>query len=124
MVDPFKTPNFEVPAEMRDLANKSVEQAKRAFDTFMGATHDAATKAQGSTKTMQESASSAAAQAVGFAEQNVKAAFDHAQSLVAAKGLEDLMKLQADFMRNQLEAFQSQMKAMGSTTQNAVKPKK
>jgi phasin len=124
MADPFKTPPFEVPAEMRDLANKSMEQAKHAFDSFMGATHDAATKVQGSTQTLQESAAKTAAKAVGFAEQNVKAAFDHAQALVGAKGLEDVMKLQTEFMRKQMEAMQGQMKAMGEVVQDAVKPKK
>jgi phasin len=124
MVDPFKTPPFEVPAEMRDLANKSVEQAKRAFDSFMGATQEAASKVEGSTKTLQESAAKTTTQVVGFAEQNMKAAFDHAQALVGAKGLEDVMKLQADYMRKQMEAMQGQMKAMGEVVQDAVKPKK
>jgi phasin len=124
MADPFKTPPFEVPAEMRDLANKSVEQAKRAFDSFMGATQEAASKAQGATQTLQENAAKTTAQAVGFAEQNVKAAFEHAQALVSAKGLEDVMKLQTEYMRKQMEAMQGQMKAMGTAVQEAVKPKK
>jgi hypothetical protein len=32
-----KQPNYEVPAEMRDFAEKSVEQARKAIDGFMGA---------------------------------------------------------------------------------------
>jgi phasin len=124
MVDPFKTPKFEVPSEMRDLANKSVEQAKRAFDSFMGATHQAAGNLQGSAKTAQESAANATTQAVGYAEQNVKAALDHAQALVQAKGFDEVMKLQAEFMRSQIAAMQDQMSSMGKAVQDAVKPKK
>ena len=124
MTDPFKGPKFDVPVEMRELATKSVEQAKRAFDSFMDATQEAAEKVQGSTQTMQQKASEATTQAVGFAEQNVKAAFDHAQALVQAKGLEDVMKLQTEFMRNQMTAMQSQMKAMGESVQAAANPKK
>jgi phasin len=124
MVDSFKTPKFEVPSEMRDLANKSVEQAKRAFDSFMGATQQAAGNLQGSAKAAQESAASATTQAVGFAEQNVKAALDHAQALVQAKGFDEVMKLQAEFMRSQMAAMQDQMKSMGKAVQDAVKPKK
>ncbi|HEY6831776.1 MAG TPA: phasin, partial [Pseudolabrys sp.] len=30
-------PGFDVPAEMRAFAEKSMEQAKTAFDTFMSA---------------------------------------------------------------------------------------
>jgi phasin len=120
MVDPFKAPKFEVPSEMRDLANKSVEQAKRAFDSFMGATQQAAGNLQGSTHSMQENAAKATKQVVGFAEQNVNAALLHAQAIVQAKGFEEVMKLQTDFMRNQMGAMQSQMKAMGETVQSAT----
>lgn len=139
MVDPFKSPNFEVPAEMRDLANKSVEQAKRAFDSFMGATHQAAGSIETSAQTMQDGAKSAARQMVEYAEQNVKAAFDHAQALVQANGIEQVMRLQTEYMRSQMSALQDQMKSMGGaaqamgqsvsqsvgkTMQEAMKPKK
>ncbi len=124
MVDPFKLPQFEVPTEMRDLANKSVEQAKKAFDTFMGATQEAAGNLQGTAQKATESSVKATQEAVGFAEQNVKAAFDHAQALVKAKGFDEVMKLQTDFMRSQMAAMQNQMKSMGEAVQNSVKPKK
>ena len=35
--------NFEIPAEMRAIAEKSVEQARQAFDTFISAAQQAAT---------------------------------------------------------------------------------
>jgi phasin len=96
-------PSFEAPQEMRDFALKSVEQARRAFDGFMGAAKEA--------RTMQDTAVEATGEAVRFAEQNVKAAFDHAQKLVQAKGLEEVVHLQTDFMRAQIEALQTQLKA-------------
>ena len=107
----------DVPADPR---------LKRAFDSFMGATQNAAGNLQGSAQTVQAQAADATRQAVGFAEQNVKAAFDHAQKLVQAKGFDEVMKLQSDFMRSQMEAMQGQMKSMGETVQKAAdkKPKK
>lgn len=33
--------NFEIPAEMRNFAEKSMEQAKQAFDSFVAATQEA-----------------------------------------------------------------------------------
>jgi phasin len=124
MVDPFKTPKLEVPAEMRDLANKSVEQARRAFDSFMGATQQAAGNVQGSAQKMHENSMKATKDVVGYAEQNVKAALDHAQALVQAKGFDEVMKLQSEFMRNQMSALQDQMKSMGKAVEASVKPKK
>jgi phasin len=123
-MDPFKTPKFEVPNEMRDFAAKSVEQARRAFDSFLGATHQAAEKAQSAGEDMQQQARDAAKQVVDYAEQNMKAAFDHAQSLVHAKGLDEVMKLQSGYLKDQIAAMQGQLKSMGETVQKAAKPRK
>jgi phasin len=123
-MDPFKTPKFEVPGEMRDFAARSVEQARRAFDSFVGATQQAAGQAEATGQVMQQQATEAAKQVVGYAEQNMKAAFDHAQALVQAKGLDEVMKLQSGYMRDQIAAMQEQLKSMGETVQKAAKPKK
>jgi hypothetical protein len=102
-MDPFKTPKFEVPNEMRDFAAKSVEQARRAFDSFMGATQQAATQAETATQAMRQ--------------QNVKAAFDHAQNLSQAKGFDEVVKLQSSYLKDQISAMQDQLKAMGQAAQ-------
>ena len=38
--------NYEIPNEMRDFAEKSVEQARKAFDGFIGAASKAAAAAE------------------------------------------------------------------------------
>ena len=38
--------NFEIPAEMRAFAEKSVEQAKQAFDSFVSAAQHAVNTAE------------------------------------------------------------------------------
>jgi phasin len=123
-MDPFKTLKFEVPNEMRDFAAKSVEQARRAFDSFVGASQQAADQAQSASEAMRQHTMDASRQVVDFAGQNVKAAFDHAQSLVQAKGFDEVMQLQAGYLKDQIAAMQAQLKAMGETVQNAAKPKK
>src|SRR6184192_3761353 len=42
---------FEVPAEMRALAEKSVEQARQAFDGFISAAHQAVSAFEGHAET-------------------------------------------------------------------------
>jgi phasin len=123
-MDPFKTPKFEVPNEMRDFAAKSVEQARRAFDSFMGATQQAASQAETATQTIRQQATDATRQVVGFAEQNVKAAFDHAQNLSQAKGFDEVVKLQSSYLQDQIAAMQKQLKAMGETVQATTRGKK
>lgn len=123
-MDPFKTPNFDVPNEMRDFAAKSVEQARRAFDSFMGATQQAAGQAETATQSMRQQATEATRQVVGFAEQNVKAAFDHAQNLSQARGFDEVVKLQSSYLQEQIAAMQSQLKEIGAAMQPPTGGKK
>ena len=52
---------FEIPAEMRNMAEQSVDQAKKAFDGFMSAAQQAVAAVEG-----QTAAAQAGAKDVGF----------------------------------------------------------
>ena len=118
MVDKFK---YEVPTEMRDFAEKSVEQARKAFDGFLSAANKAVDTVQGSTATAQSSASDATKKTLSYAEQNVAAAFDHAQKLVRAADLQEAFQLQSEYARSQFAAIQAQMKEFGDLAQSAAR---
>ena len=115
-----QVPNYEVPAEMRDFAEKSVDQARKAFDGFM----DAAYRAAGSLERGQDVATAGALEmgrkAMGYAEQNVASALDFAGRLVNAKSPDEIMALQAEFLRRQIEAFGEQAKDLGDTAAGAA----
>ena len=112
--------NFEIPTEMRDFAEKSVDQAKKAFDGFLGAARRTADTFQGSANTVHSSAKDAATRGFDFAEQNVTAAFDLAQKLVRSKDPQEAMQHQAEFVRSQLAAMQTQLKEFGSMAQGVM----
>lgn len=108
---------FEVPSEMRDLAARSVEQARKAFETFIGAAQkasDAMTGAGASGNPIQQNMADASRMTVSYAEKNMNAAFDMAERLVQAKTIEEAMKIQTEFMQAQAQALQSQMQEAGS----------
>jgi len=86
-------PKLEVPAELRDLAEKTIDQAERAFGMFF----EAATKSVASIPTPGTEISK---QALSFTEQNVKAAFEHARKLVHATDLQQAMQIQSEFLRS------------------------
>ena len=115
------TPNYEIPAEMRDFAEKSVEQARKAIDGFMGAAQKAVDTFEGSANTVQASAKDATRKTFTYAEQNIAAAFDLAQKIVRAKDVQEAMQYQAEFVRSQFEAMQTQMKEFGAMAQAAMK---
>jgi phasin len=115
-----QTQNYEVPAEMRDFAEKSVEQARKAMDGFIGAAQKAVDTFEGSANTVQASAKDMTRKTFAYAEQNIQAAFDLAQRMVRAKDMQEAMQVQAEFVRSQFESMQTQMKEFGSMAQGAM----
>ncbi len=114
---------YEVPVEMRDFAERSVEQARKAFEGFMGAAQKAAGSLEGATDNLRSGARDVSTKSMTFAEANVRAAFDHAQRLVKAKNIQEVMQLQSEYLRSQMAALQEQAKEIGATVQKSATPK-
>ncbi|MCJ2060787.1 phasin [Methylobacterium sp. J-048] len=112
-------PSFEVPPQMRDLAETSVEQARKAFGTFIGSARRAADTLHGSTELARTSAQDIYTRNLDNAEQNVRAAFDLAQKLAAARSLPEALQLQAEYVRERFAAMQAQAKELGGLAQGA-----
>ena len=87
-------PKLEVPTELRDLAEKTIEQAEKAFGMFF----DAANKSIGS---VPAPGTEMSRQALLLTEQNIKAAFEHARKLVHATDLQEAMRIQSEFLKSQ-----------------------
>jgi phasin len=104
--------NFEIPAEMRAIAEKSVEQARRAFDTFMSAAQQAATSADKQTAAARAGAKEVGALAVRCAERNIASSFEFAQQLIRAKDFEEVMALHTDYVKRQIAALSDQVKEL------------
>lgn len=108
-----KDMKFEVPAEMRELAEKSVAQAKQAFDGFIAATQQAVGTAETQVKSLQTGAKGAGELAIRFAERNVAASFEFAQKLLHAKDAQEVATLQAEYIKSQLATLTEQAKELG-----------
>jgi len=110
--------NFEIPAEMRVFAEKSMEQAKLAFDSFCSATQKAV-----STANKQASGAKGVGElALRFAERNIAASFDFAQRLVRAKDSQEVMALHSDYVKSQVTAFSDQAKELTKQAAKMAEP--
>jgi phasin len=107
------TPRFEIPADMRALAEKSVEQAKQAFDIFISAAQHAVSTAENQAASVHAGAKEIGELAMGFAERNVTSSFEFAQRLLQAKDPKDVMALHADYVNSQIAALTEQGKELG-----------
>jgi phasin len=111
--------DFTVPPEMRALAEKSVEQARKAFDGFVSAAERATSEFEQKAKATRAGAHDVAQKAMSFAEQNVASSFDLAQKLVAAKNVSEVVKLHADYVRQQMEVLAEQARELSQSAHRA-----
>jgi phasin len=111
---------YDVPPEMREFAEKSVEQARKAVDGFLGAARKTADTLESSATSVQASSKEATRKSFSYAEQSIGAAFELAQKLVRAKDMQEAMQIQAEFARTQFAALQAQMKEFGSLAQSTM----
>lgn len=111
---------FEIPNELRDFADKSVDQARKAFEGFVSAAQKTAGAAGQAADTTQAGAKSVGAHMLGYAEQNVNAAFDLAHRLVHAKDPQEAFAVQSAFVQDQLNALQKQAQELGAAIQKTA----
>jgi phasin len=107
-------PKLEVPAELRELAEKSIEQAEKAFGMFF----DAANKSMTS---IPSPATEMSKQALSLTEQNIKAAFEHARKLVHATDLQEAMHIQSEFLKSQFTNAGEHMRQITGGVMSAAK---
>lgn len=105
---------FEIPEQMRAAADKSVEQARKAFEQFIDATQKAVAAAEGQARSVGEGAADLSRQSLAYAEENVAAAFELASRLVQARTLEEMAALQQEFVQRQMAAVAEQSRAFGT----------
>jgi phasin len=103
---------FDIPADMLALAEKSVEQAKQAFDIFISAAQHAVSTAETQAATAQAGAKQVGELAMGFAERNIASSFEFAQKLLQAKEPKDVMAMHAEYVNTQIAALTDQAKEL------------
>jgi hypothetical protein len=109
------TQSFEIPNEMRTLAERNVEQAKLAFTDYLRAAREAASNFDRWAQASQVGAQNFSKKVIGFAQSNGLSAFDFAQKMVQAKDLGELIQIQRMFFEWQIQALSEQVKELGET---------
>jgi hypothetical protein len=106
---------FEMPQQLRDLAERNVEQGRAAYAQFMDAMVQAtsmwwggmpANESLSGFKVVQE-------RSVRFAKQNAEACFALASELANAKDVQDVLAIQSRYAQTQMQAFALQAQELG-----------
>ena len=107
--------NFDVPTQMRQFAEQSVEQAKKAVDGFLTAAQKTTAALETQANTAQSGAKDVREKVMSFAEENIANSFEFAQKLVRAKDVQEVMALQQEFLQAQMKALSEQAKDLGAS---------
>jgi phasin len=111
---------FEIPEQMREVADKSVGEARKAFEQFLTATQKAMATAENSAKSVGEGAADVSRQSLAFVEDNIAASFDLAQRLVQARTVQEIAALQQEYVRRQMKNLTEQGKQLGEMAARAA----
>jgi phasin len=111
---------FEIPKEMRSMAEASLERARSTFEKFLAGAQATAGSLEERSATVRAGAKDVSAKAISYAEKNVQASLDYAQALLHAKDLTEMMRLHSEYVQAQMRALTEQASEMGQIVSRAA----
>ena len=114
---------FEIPQQIRDLAEKNVEQARASYGQFM----DAMMQAMGMwskgipANEMTSGFNVVLDRAIRSAKQNAEAGMALASDLAKAKDIQEILSLQSRFAQSQMQSYALQAQELGRLMAEAMK---
>lgn len=118
---------FEIPKDVKSMAEAGFEQARRTFEKFLDSAQATAGSLEERGASVRAGAKDIGTKVISYAEKNVQSSLDHAQSLLHAKDLGEIMKLHGEYVQSQMRSLAEQAsdmgQAIGRAAMDAAKPK-
>jgi phasin len=111
---------FEIPKEMRSMTEASFESARKAFEKFLVGAEQTAGAIEERSATVRAGAKEISSKAISYAEKNVQASLEYAQSLLQAKDLTEVMRLHSEYVQSQMRSLAEQASEMGQAVSRAA----
>ncbi len=102
-------PKLEIPAELRQLAEKTIDQAEKAFGLFFDA-------ARRSTAASTLSAAEISKQVLAFSEESLKTSFEHARKIASMASIEELATAQSELVKRQMAGAERHIRELARAT--------
>ena len=109
----YDKPQMEIPEQVRQLAERNVEQARAAYSQFMDMMRQAQTAMSRSTGDMAGSVVDLQARIMRFGEQNMEAGFQYASELARARDLKEYLEIQTKHAQRQMQTYAQQAQELG-----------
>ena len=108
----FKMQNFEIPFAVREVAEKSIEQARATYDKVKSAAEAATSVFEDSAESSRKHVVKINEKVLDAAKANTGSTFEFCKDVIAVKSLSEVMELQSDFAQKQFAAFSKQGKEL------------
>ena len=109
-----KAPSFEIPAAVRELAERSIRHAKEGYDRLKTVAEDATSVLEDTYATVSKGFAEVSLKSLDTAKDNTNAAFDFAREFVNVRSFAEAVELQTAFVRQRLEAGIAQTRELAT----------
>ena len=116
----FEVPKMEIPAAFREIAEKSVAQAKETYERVKAAAEEATDLLEDTYTTAAKGAADYNLKIIEAARANTNAAFDYARELLDVKSVSEVVELSTAHARKQFEALSEQTKELVALAQKVA----
>ena len=116
-VPSFEMPKMEIPAAFREIAEKSVSQAKETYERMKSAAEQATDVLEDTYATATKGVSDYGLKLIEVARENANSAFDFASQLMTVKSFSEAVELSTAHSRKQYEAVTAQTKELAAMAQ-------
>jgi len=110
----------DAPAPVRELAEKSVQQAKEGYTRWKAAAEETSDAFEDAYASATKGYKEFSRKSVEVTRSNLNAHFDFLQALINAKSVSQAIELQTSFARQQFEVLSGQAKELSSLAQKAA----
>lgn len=110
-------PHFaEMPESVRSIMKASIDQARKAFETFISASQQAMSNFEGPTNPATDGLKQLNEKIAEYTKMNADSNFRFALKLADAKQVNEVIEMQTTYVREMMESYAKQMEEMRAMT--------
>ncbi len=106
-------PQMEIPEQVRQMAERNIEQARSAYNQFMDVARQVQDLMNQSSGTVAEKVAEIQTRALQFSEENMEAGFQFASELARARDFKEYLEVQNRHAQKQMQTYARQSQELG-----------
>jgi hypothetical protein len=106
---------LEVPAELRQLVERTVDQAEMAYALFFDAARRSTAATDISTLVLSK-------QVLAFSEESLKTGFEHARKVATTASIQEVATAQSELVKSQIAGAEHHIRELARATGSKARP--